>query len=238
MDSAASYPLTTLAELFTAGFAGYVIPMRMTPEDLAERVASEDIDLAASRVVLRDDIPVGLGLVSRRGWQSRVAAMGIRSEARGHGFGWVLLQRLLQDARVRGDRRMRLEVFESNAPARALYERGGFRASARLVGYEHLALAPAEMALEPVDPATFARHLSAVRGILTLPAHRRRGAATHLLKALAAQFPGVPLSVPPLLPAGLGEPFWSALGFSQSALTLLEMVLDVASIGSAADRPD
>jgi len=61
MDSAASYPLTTLVELFTAGFAGYVIPMRLAPEDLAERVVSEDIDLAASRVVLRDDIPVGLG---------------------------------------------------------------------------------------------------------------------------------------------------------------------------------
>lgn len=271
MESAASYPLTGLAELFTAGFAGYVIPVQMTPAALAERVAAEDIDLAASRVLLRGSTPVGLGLVARRGWESRVAAMGVTPEARGHGTGRALLLRLLEEARTRGDRRMRLEVFESNAPARALYERHGFRTTSPLVGYEHAALAPVAMALETVDPAAFARHLAAaaagplpwqlepaslaappssarcftvdgtafvyvsaiteraisVRGILTLPAHRRRGKASQLLRALAGRFPGVPLSVPPLLPARLAEPFWSALGFRRSALVQLEMALEL-----------
>src|SRR5438105_2490681 len=161
MDSAASYPLATLVELFTVGFAGYVIPLQMTPATLAERVAAEDIDLAASRVVLRDGIPIGLALVARRGWESRIAATVMRLDARGHGSGRALLQRLLRDARARGDRRMRLEVVESNAPARALYERAGFRTTVRLFGYEHPALAPAEAALVPLDPATFARHLAA-----------------------------------------------------------------------------
>ena len=271
IESAAAWPLTALAELFTGGFAGYVIPVQMTPAALAERIAAEDVDLAASRVLLRDGRPAGLALVARRGWQSRVAAMGVRPEARGHGSGRALLERLLEDARARGDRRMRLEVFESNAPARALYERGGFRTTARLVGYEHPALAPAEVPLEPVDPAAFARHLAAsapgplpwqlepaslaappaaarcftvdgtafvyfsgvseravsIRGVLTLPEHRRKGKATLLLRALAARFRGVPLSVPPLLPSGLGEPFFSALGFRQGALTQLEMALDL-----------
>ena len=222
---------------------------------------------------MRDGIPIGLALVARRGWESRIAATVMRLDARGHGSGRALLQRLLRDARARGDRRMRLEVVESNAPARALYERAGFRTTVRLFGYEHPALAPAEAALVPLDPATFARHLAAaepaplpwqleppslaappstarcftvdgtafvyvasitereisMRGVLTLPAHRRRGKATQLLRALAAQFPGVPLSVPPLLPEGLGEPFWSALGFRRSPLAQLEMAIQLAS---------
>ena len=127
IESAADLRLTELAEIFTAGFAGYVIPMRMTPAALAQRIAAEDVDLEASRVLRRGADRVGLALVARRGWVSRVAAMGIRPEARGQGVGRALLERLLEDARARGDRRIRLEVFESNATARQLYERGGFR---------------------------------------------------------------------------------------------------------------
>jgi hypothetical protein len=38
-------------------------------------------------------------------------------------------------------------------------------------------------------------------------------------------FDRVPLSVPPLLPADLAEPFWTALGFRRGALAQLEMAL-------------
>jgi GNAT superfamily N-acetyltransferase len=161
IDSAADLGLTELAEVFTAGFAGYVIPFRITPGALAERIASEDIDLEASRILWRGRDPVGLALVARRGWISRVAAMGIRSEARGTGVGRALLARLLDDARARGDRRMRLEVFENNAAARRLYEGGGFRTVTRLVGYEAKTLQPQPHELEERDPAEFAARLAA-----------------------------------------------------------------------------
>jgi GNAT superfamily N-acetyltransferase len=110
--SAADYPLSRLAGLFTASFAGYVIPMQMSVEALAERVAAEDIHLAASRVALSGGELVGLGLVSRRGRKGRVAAMGLLPEARGQGGGRVLLAELVAGARARGDRRLLLEVFE------------------------------------------------------------------------------------------------------------------------------
>jgi GNAT superfamily N-acetyltransferase len=161
IDSAADLGLMELAEVFTAGFAGYAIPFRMTPGALAERIASEDIDLEASRIFWRGRDPMGLALVARRGWSSRVAAMGIRFEARGTGVGRALLTRLLDDARARGDRRMRLEVFENNAAARRLYEGGGFRTVTRLVGYEAKTLQPEPHALEERDPAEFAVRLAA-----------------------------------------------------------------------------
>src|SRR2546430_9100438 len=88
--SAALCPLSGLAELFTAGVAGYVIPMKMSADALAERVANEDIDLALSRVVVRGGDELGLALIARRGRESRLAAMGIRAEARSAGAGRVL----------------------------------------------------------------------------------------------------------------------------------------------------
>jgi hypothetical protein len=67
-SSAAEFPLSRLAGLFTASFAGYLVPMEMSVDGLAERVAAEDIHLASSRVLLSGGGPAGLGLIARRGW--------------------------------------------------------------------------------------------------------------------------------------------------------------------------
>lgn len=268
-SSAADYPLSQLAGLFTASFAGYLVPMEMSVDALAERVASEDIHLASSLVLLSGDKHAGLGLMARRGRTSRVAAMGLVPERRGQGAGRVLLEQLLAGARARGDLRVLLEVFESNAPARALYEHAGFRRTARLVGYE-AKQPPARAAdLREIDAAEFAAqmgradpgplpwqlqaaslaappasarcftledkafvYLSAIsearltiRGVLTLPEHRRRGWASRLIGGLAARFPGRAMAVPQLIPEHLGAEFFAAGGFSPVPLALLEMAL-------------
>ncbi|MGZ6144026.1 MAG: N-acetyltransferase family protein, partial [Myxococcales bacterium] len=158
--SAALYPLSGLAELYTQGFAGYLIPINVTPETLAERVAAEDIDLSLSRVVVRGGEELGLALVARRGRESRLAAMGIRTEARSAGAGRFLLAHVLRDARQRGERRMRLELFEANAPARALYEGSGFAAVRRLVGWECARPAADAAPLDELEPTAFAPKLS------------------------------------------------------------------------------
>jgi GNAT superfamily N-acetyltransferase len=266
---ASELTLAKLADLFTAGFAGYVIAMRMTAAGLADRVCSEDIHLVSSRVVLRGTEPVGLGLVSRRGRQSRLAAMGVIPEARSRGAGRVLLSELLEEARARRDARMRLEVFEANAQARALYERSGFRLTTRLVGYELQQPRAAVEDLREVDPTEFARQLGkedvgalpwqlepatlstppsgarcfsleekcfayvpavsdqaiSLRGLLTVREHRRRGLASRMIGALAAEFPGRRVSVPQLVPEGLGAAFFAARGFDRGPLPLLELAL-------------
>lgn len=159
--SAAEYPLSGLAGLFTASFAGYVIPMQMSVAALAERVAAEDIDLAASRVLLSGGEPAGLGLLARRGKVSRVAAMGLVQAVRGKGAGRALLAELVAGAVARGDRRLLLEVFESNAPARGLYEQAGFRVTTRLVGYEAREPEASRADLRELDPAAFASRMDA-----------------------------------------------------------------------------
>jgi GNAT superfamily N-acetyltransferase len=272
LRSAAEFNLSALAELFNAGFAGYVIPLRLSTQTLSERVCNEDIHLGSSAVLLRDGEPAGLGLISRRGRESRLAAMGIVPDARSQGAGRFLMQQLLEEASRRGDARMLLEVFESNAAGRSLYERCGFRVMRRLTGWDLAQPTPAQAALRELDPAGFARHLAradvprlpwqlepatlsappagarsfsldekvfayltavsdtaiALRGLLTLPEHRRQGHARRMVSALAAHFPGRAIAVSQLLPEGLGAEFFTALEFVPAPQRLLEMELQFA----------
>jgi GNAT superfamily N-acetyltransferase len=158
IDSAAELALPALAALFTDGFRHYLLPMSFTAASLAERICAEHIDLSASRVLFRGTTPAGLALIARRGRVCRLAAMGIIPEARAQGVGSVLVARILDDARARNDTRVRLEVFEANGPARALYDRFGFRQVRRLVGYEGT-LHPLAAQLEELDPAHFSQLL-------------------------------------------------------------------------------
>lgn len=59
----------------------------------------------------------------------------IRSDARRKGKGTMLVKHIIQDLRNNGIRSCRLEVRESNKPARRLYESCGFVASSTILGY-------------------------------------------------------------------------------------------------------
>ena len=85
---------------------------------------------------------------------------GVVPELRGKGTGRVLLAELVAAARARGDRRVLLEVFESNTAARALYEHAGFRTTTRLVGYDATRPKARAADLREVDPAEFARQMA------------------------------------------------------------------------------
>ncbi|HEY3568239.1 MAG TPA: GNAT family N-acetyltransferase [Thermoanaerobaculia bacterium] len=58
-------------------------------------------------------------------------------------------------------------------------------------------------------------------------AHRRQGWGTRLLHALSAAFPGRPWAITPVVPEGLADQFFAALGWERHALSQLEMVLDL-----------
>lgn len=130
-----AFSTAALAEAITAAFAGYFVAQTFTSETFDGRFRREHLDLAASRVAVEDGQPVAVVFVARRGWTARVAAMGVVPACRGRGLGHRLLQEIMSDLRDRGDRRLVLEVIETNEPAVRLYTSLGFRVQRRLVGY-------------------------------------------------------------------------------------------------------
>jgi len=130
------------------GFEGYLVPLCFTAQTYERRFRAENLDPYASRVYEREGAPVGVLLIARRGWTSRVAAMGFAPEVRGQGLGRRFLGVAITEAEGRGDRTMLLEVFEQNPPAIALYTQLGFLTRRRLVGWKW---EPGEAAVDPAD---------------------------------------------------------------------------------------
>ncbi len=81
------------------------------------------INLDSSRVIMKDDQPSGLALIARRGWASRLAAIGIVSTARNGGTGTWAMRHLIEEAGSRGDKEMLLEVIEQNTAGVKLYKK-------------------------------------------------------------------------------------------------------------------
>ena len=136
LKPAHEHPIPFLADLMTRSFEGYFVPINITETVLLTMLRRDGIDLTASRVLLKDDEPVGLAMIARRGWTSRLAAMGITSNARSGGIGTWAMEKLIEEAKERGEKDMLLEVIEQNTAGVKLYEKVGFKKIRRLVGYK------------------------------------------------------------------------------------------------------
>ncbi|MBK8422245.1 GNAT family N-acetyltransferase [Candidatus Villigracilis saccharophilus] len=119
----------------TRSFEDYFVPVNITDIILLAMLRRDGIDLTSSRVIMKDDQPSGLALIARRGWASRLAAMGLVSTARNGGTGTWAMRQLIEEAGSRGEKEMLLEVIEQNTAAVKLYEKFGFTKIRRLVGY-------------------------------------------------------------------------------------------------------
>lgn len=128
-----------LAELFTAGYEGYYVPMHVDEATFAFMVDAWDIDLARSCVALDGDEPVGvvnLGVRGDRGW---IGGLGVVQGARRRGIGRALMEAVLAQAPPL----VTLEVLEQNEPAIRLYETLGFERLRLLEVWSLTAEAPA-----------------------------------------------------------------------------------------------
>jgi ribosomal protein S18 acetylase RimI-like enzyme len=117
-------------------FQGYLVRMRFTPEKYEARFRAENLDPFASRLYYSEGAPAAVVMIARRGWTSRLAAMAIAPEFRGRGLGKEVMRVALEEAALRKDRTMLLEVIEHNSAAVSLYSKLGFRSIRRLVGYD------------------------------------------------------------------------------------------------------
>jgi ribosomal protein S18 acetylase RimI-like enzyme len=131
---ASDYPLPDLTQLLNLSFENYLVPITFNFSQFLTMIRKDSVDLSASRVLLVDDELAGLALIARRGWTSRLAAMGIVEATRGKGAGFWFMEKLIQEARERNDQDMVLEVIEQNEYAVRLYQKCGFQTVRRLIG--------------------------------------------------------------------------------------------------------
>ncbi len=135
LESVTDHGLAKTTELLNRGFADYFVKIEFSLDSLFHMICSDGIDVASSRVMVQDGEAVGVALIARRGWTSRLAGMAIVPEARSKGVGKWAMDRLIAEAKERGERTMVLEVIEQNAPGIRLYQGRGFRVLRQLVGY-------------------------------------------------------------------------------------------------------
>lgn len=147
LTPASDQPLPDLVQTLNRGFEEYLVPIHLNVPQFLAMVRKDSIDLTVSRILLVDGKPEGVALIARRGWVSRLAAMGISIALRGKGAGAWLMEKLIRQARERGDREMALEVIEQNDAAVHLYQKFGFQTMRRLVGF----LRREAIELEPED---------------------------------------------------------------------------------------
>lgn len=124
------------ADLFNRSFEAYFMPVQFTEDSFRTFAQRDHIDFKASQVLLADNKRVGVALIARRGSASRMGGFGITSELRGQGAGSWFVKRLLEDARLRGETHMYLEVITQNEAAVHLYEKHGFTKIRRLLGFK------------------------------------------------------------------------------------------------------
>jgi GNAT superfamily N-acetyltransferase len=130
---AGTLALDTLAELFTRSFEGYLLPVTLLPEQLAQRVRTEQIDLWHSLVLLVDAVPAGVALVALRGTRAWCGGFGICAPWRGQGLAFPLAQKMLEEAQAAGATQFTLEVLAKNSRARQVYERARLRTTRDLL---------------------------------------------------------------------------------------------------------
>jgi GNAT superfamily N-acetyltransferase len=153
-----------LVALLNEVYSDYAVPMRIEAGTLAFMVESFDLVLDDSPVVWRDDRPAGVALLGLRGDQAWVGGMGVVPAARRGKLGERLMSALIAAARARGARTLWLEVLDSNRPARALYEKLGFRETRRLEVWSWAGTPPAGAKLaEACAPRAARARIAAAR---------------------------------------------------------------------------
>jgi ribosomal protein S18 acetylase RimI-like enzyme len=135
-DAAADYSLVQLADLVTAAFHGYALPVNESAVRLARLIRMQGLDLANSVVIRCNSQPVGISFLGLRNTRAWISAFGIIPAHRGRGLGRALMDRLVEQARGAGAQDVRLEVLVGNLAARRVYTQSGFLKVRELVTLE------------------------------------------------------------------------------------------------------
>src|ERR1043165_8295305 len=84
-----------LVEILNRGFENYFVPIAFNVTTFLNMIRKDGTDLASSRVLLANGVEAGIALMARRGWTSRLTAMGVAQEVRGLGAGSWFMRKLI-----------------------------------------------------------------------------------------------------------------------------------------------
>lgn len=117
-------------ELFTKGFEGYFIPMKMSLDAFVARIGNEGLSLELSIVMFDEDAPIGFVLQGIREVNGQKIAWnggtGIVPTYRGKKHGTVLMEKALELLKQQNVSVATLEALSINQPAIKLYEKVGY----------------------------------------------------------------------------------------------------------------
>jgi len=167
--SALDYGLERTLKVLNLGFSDYIVPIQFSLSRFHTMLRTDGVDVTLSRVILEDDEALGVALIARRGWSTRLAAMCIVPAARSKGVGKWTMKRLLAESQERGDRSFELEVIASNDPAIQLYAWAGLHKIRQLLSFSLTPPpSPPLPQLKEVDIRAVA-NLIAIHGLPDLP---------------------------------------------------------------------
>lgn len=118
-------------ELFTNGFEGYYIPMKMSLDAFVARFGNDNLSPAFSITMIDENIPIGFVLQGVREVDGQKIAWnggtGIIPTYRGKKLGSVLIENALHILKEQNVGIATLEALSINQPAIKLYEKVGYK---------------------------------------------------------------------------------------------------------------
>ena len=163
LEAAATLSTAQLADLFTAGYEGYYVPVSIDEAAFRFMAVTWDFDLGASRVAVGESVPVGICNLGVRGEEGWIGGVGVVASRRGEGIGEQLMRAVQSEARARGLKRIWLEVLVQNEPAIRLYEKLGYQHVRELEVWSLGELVLQEHKVRSVDVAAAQRRIRAAR---------------------------------------------------------------------------
>ena len=125
-----------LIAVFNEAFSDYIIPVNLTPQMWEYRCKRDRIDPSASYGYFEDDKICGFILHGTAPGVWYNGGTGVIPSKRGRGITKKIYEKILEDARKRNIKQMRLEVITTNTPAVKIYQDIGFKISRELICFK------------------------------------------------------------------------------------------------------
>ncbi len=113
-------------------FEDYVLHLFWTIQTLERDLKENDISLQDSFVLMLGDEPIGIALISFRDVRCRIDIMGIVKKHRRSGYGFEIVDKVIEICRWKGVKKVVLEVPSTDKAALIFYDKVGFKKTREL----------------------------------------------------------------------------------------------------------